>query len=131
MGRRYNAMMTGQQLTNDEDANNTWVEFHIDDHPSFQQRMNGTTEFGGNLSVFKPPNSKPLIGFGQDKSILKQYAFTTKAWTTPDGTRGFIPKDEGAGVMILSAFVSREYGFGMDISPDNLARVKVPTTLQE
>jgi hypothetical protein len=70
MGRRYNATMTGQRLTNDEDANNTWVEFHIDDHPSFQQRMNGTTEFGGNLSAFKPPNSKALIGFGQDKSIL-------------------------------------------------------------
>jgi hypothetical protein len=122
MGRGYNATMTGQQRTNDEDANNTWVEFHIDDNPSFQQRMNRTTEFRGNLSVFKPPNSKPLIGFGHDVSILKQYAFTTKAWTAPNGTRGLIPKDEGAGVMI-SAFVSREYGFGMDISPDDLARV--------
>jgi hypothetical protein len=54
--------------------------------------------------------------------ILKQYAFTTKAWTAPDGTWGLIPKDKGAGV-IISAFVSREYGFGMDIRPDDLARV--------
>jgi hypothetical protein len=79
--------------------------------------MNGTTKFGGNLSVFKQPNSKALalIRFGQDELILKQYAFTTKAWTAP-------PKDKGAGVMI-SAFVLREYGFGMDISPDDLARI--------
>jgi hypothetical protein len=42
MGQQYNATMTGQRLTNDEDANNTWVEFLIDDHTSFQQRVNGT-----------------------------------------------------------------------------------------
>jgi hypothetical protein len=89
--------------------NTIWVEFHINDHPSFQKRMNSSTEFGGNLSVFLPPGSRPLIGFGQDESILKQYAFTTKAWTAPDRTWGHIPKDEGAGVMI-SAFISREYG---------------------
>lgn len=82
----------------------------------------GISKFGGNLSVFKPAGLKPLIGFGQDESILKQYAFTTKAWTCPDGTRGLIPKDEGAGVMI-SAFASREYGFGIDMSPEDLARV--------
>ena len=116
MGMRYKATMTGQRLTTEAEpgtTTTTWVEFHINDHPSFQRRMNGSTNFGANLSVFKPPNSKALIGFGQDESILKQYAFTTKAWTAPDGTRGLIPKDEGAGVMI-SAFVSREYGFGMD-----------------
>ena len=120
MGRQYKGTTTGQRLTTDN--TNDWVEFHIDDHPSFQKRMNETTEFGGNLSVFMPPNPKALIGFGQDESILKQYAFTPKAWCAPDGTRGLIPKDEGAGVMI-SAFVSREYGFGMDLSPDDLARV--------
>jgi hypothetical protein len=123
MGKWYNANAAGQQLTSDSDNDHTiWVEFHVDNHLSFQDRMNGTTEFGGNLSVFRPPGSKPLIGFGQDESILKQYAFTTKAWTAPDGTWGLIPKEEGAGVMI-SAFVSREFGFGMDLSPNNLAKV--------
>jgi hypothetical protein len=124
MGKRYQANAMGERLTtpslNDQPI--IWVEFHIDEHPSFQHRMNGLTEFGGNLSVFKPPGSKPLIGFGQDESILKQYAFTTKAWTAPDGTRGLIPKDEGAGVMI-SAFVSREFGFGIDLSNEDLTRV--------
>jgi len=121
MGKWYIGDATGQLGLTINDTGD-WVEFHIDDHPSFQKKMNSTTEFGGNLSVFKPPGSKPLIGFGQDESILKQYAFTTKAWTAPDGTRGLIPKDEGTSVMI-SAFVSREYGFGIDLSPDNLARV--------
>ena len=121
MGKRYKGEANGQR-TLTVDGTHDWVEFHIDDHPSFQKKMNSTTEFGGNLSVFKLPSSKPLIGFGQDESILKQYAFTTKAWTAPDGTHGLIPKDEGAGIMI-SAFVSREYGFGIDLSPDNLARV--------
>ena len=124
MGKRYKANATGEALTfeTDDDDPIIWVKFHINDHPSFQTIMNGISKFGGNLSVFKPAGLKPLIRFGQDKSILKQYAFTTKAWTCPDGTRGLIPKDEGAGVMI-SAFASRECGFGIDMSPEDLARV--------
>jgi hypothetical protein len=34
-------------------------------------------------------------------------------------TRGLIPKDEGTGVMI-SGFVSREYGFGIDLSNEDI-----------
>ena len=78
-----------------------------------------TTIFGGNLSVWMPPNTRPLIGFGQDECIFKQYLFTNKAWTTPDGQKPVIPKDEGLGVMI-SAFVSREFGFGMKLSDEDL-----------
>ena len=52
------------------------VELHVDLHPSLHERMNATTMFGGNLSVRKPPNTKPLIGFGQDECIFKQYIFT-------------------------------------------------------
>jgi hypothetical protein len=89
MGQLYNANATGQRLTTTDmnDNNTIWVEFHINDHPSFQKRMSSSTEFGGNLCVFKPPGSRPLIGFGQDETILKQYAFTTKAWTAPDTRR--------------------------------------------
>jgi hypothetical protein len=121
MGKWYIGNATGQLRLTMNDTGD-WVEFHIDNHPSFQKKMNSTTEFGGNLSVSKPPGPKPLIGFGQDESLLKQYAFTTKAWTAPDGSCGLIPKDKGTGVMI-SAFVSREYSFGIDLSPDNLAKV--------
>jgi hypothetical protein len=70
------------------------VEFHVDQHPSFQDTM-ATTLYGGNLSVRSPENLKPLICFGQDECIFKQFTFTPKAWTVPDGQKAMIPKDEG------------------------------------
>jgi hypothetical protein len=84
----------------------TMVEFHIDDHHSFQDKMNSTTRFGGNLSIGKPADKNPIVCFGQDEAIMKQCYSTTKAWTTPSGQKAIIPKDEGMGV-IISAFVSR------------------------
>jgi hypothetical protein len=54
------------------------VEFHVDDHHGFQDKMNSTTRFGGNLRVRKPPDKKPIIGFGQDEAVMKQRCFTTK-----------------------------------------------------
>jgi hypothetical protein len=75
-------------------------------------KKNATTKFGGNMSIQKPPNMKPLICFGQDECIFKQFFFTGKAWTAPDGQKPVIPKDEGLGVMI-SAFAAQKFGFGM------------------
>ncbi len=98
------------------------VELHVDSHPTFHAQMNATTQFGGNLSVRMPPDTKPLICFGQDECIFKQFLFTGKAWSAPDGTKPVIPKDEGLGVMI-SAFVSREFGFGMKVSAEDLQKV--------
>jgi hypothetical protein len=74
------------------------------------------------LSVRKPADLKPLICFGQDECIFKQFTFTPKAWTAPDGQKSMIPKDDGLGVMI-SAFVSREFGFGYYLSPEDLEKV--------
>jgi hypothetical protein len=84
--------------------------------------MNATTQFGGNLSVRMPPNAEPLICWGQDECIFKQFAFMGKAWTAPDGQKRVIPKDEGLGVM-TSAFVSREFGFGTKLSDKELQTV--------
>jgi hypothetical protein len=66
-----------------------------------------------------PPNTKPLIGFGQDERIFKQCLFASNAWTAPDGQMPVIPKDEGLGVM-PSTFVSQESGFGMKLSLQGL-----------
>jgi hypothetical protein len=71
----------------------------------FQDRV-ATTKYGGKLSIRKPANVKPLVCFGQDECIFKQFTFTQKAWTAPDGQKAMIPKDEGLRIMI-SAFVSR------------------------
>jgi hypothetical protein len=59
---------------------------------------------------------------GQDECIFKQFCLTKKSWTDPNGTRALLPKDEGQGVMI-SAITSRELGFGMELSPNQLALV--------
>jgi hypothetical protein len=84
--------------------------------------MNTTTTFGGNLSVQFPEGRKPLICFGQDEAIMKEYCFTSKSWTAPTGQKAIIPKDEDMGVMI-STFVSREFGFGLTLSQQQLQKV--------
>ncbi len=63
-----------------------------------------------------------MICFGQDECIFKQFSFTPKAWTAPDGQKAMIPKDEGLGVMI-SVIVSREMGFGCDISDADMVKL--------
>jgi hypothetical protein len=53
------------------------------------------------------------------QSIFKQNNLSLKFWSDPKGNRALLPKDEGQGVMI-SAFVSREFDFGMTLTPDQL-----------
>jgi hypothetical protein len=55
------------------------AELHVDNHHAFQDKMNSTTKFGGNLSIQRPARKKPIICFRQDEAIMKQYCFTTKA----------------------------------------------------
>jgi hypothetical protein len=97
------------------------VELHVDDHPTFQDECN-SLPYGGNLSVRKDPNVKPLLIMGQDESIFKQYSLSKKSWSDPDGTRALLPKEDGQGVMI-SSFVSREFGYGLNLTADQLDQV--------
>jgi hypothetical protein len=55
------------------------VEFHVDDHPMFQEKLSHV-KFGGSLSLRNPKPNRPLIAFGQDECIFttKQYIFTAK-----------------------------------------------------
>ena len=97
------------------------VQYHIGDSILFQDQLSNT-KFGGNLSVRKPSNVKPLLMFGQDECIFKQYTFTKKAWMNSEGVMPQIPKDEGAGLMI-SAFASREFGYCTGITEEELQKV--------
>ena len=100
------------------DTNNrALIEFHIDNNPKFEKLI--SNPFGGNLSVRRPDCQKTLIIFGQDECIFKQYAFRSKCWNGPNGETPLMPKDEGQGVMV-SAFVSREYGFNWELSSEQL-----------
>jgi hypothetical protein len=90
------------------------VEYHVDCCHLFQDRMNKETKFGGELSVRKDPQEKALIMFGHDECVFKQYTMSTKSWIGPNGETVPVPKDDGQGIMI-SAFQSREFGFGLDL----------------
>jgi len=100
------------------------VELHVDKIPGNEilTRINRECCFGGNLSVRKNNNEKPIFSFGQDECIFRQFIFTGSSWTGPKGGQGIIPKDEGNGLMI-SAFQSREFGFGFTLLPSEFEQV--------
>lgn len=62
-----------------------------------------------------------MIIFGQDECMYKQFIFQNKCWTGPDGQTPFTPKDEGQGLMV-SGFVSREYGFNWKLDETQLKK---------
>ena len=109
-----------------DDHGDDFVEFHVDDCELFSDWNNwpdlDSAMFGGCLSVRFPENAKPMIVFGQDECIFKQYIFTKKSWMGPEGQTAMIPKDEGQGIM-MSSFVSRDYGFNFTLMDDQLASV--------
>ena len=98
------------------------VEYHVDSCSEFQVRMNEETEFGGQLSVRKEEHERPLLMFGHDEAIFKQFLLTKKSWCGPNGETVLVPKDDGQGLMI-SAFQSREFGFGYHLDEEQLAKV--------
>ncbi len=61
---------------------------------------------------------------GQDESVFAQYLLSSKQWIGPRGQVPLLPKSEGDGYL-LSAFVSREFGFGRQMSQDELAAVNM------
>jgi hypothetical protein len=59
-GFKYTDQLTGK----------TMVEYHVDACKEFMESMNNESEFGGNLSVRRDPNKRPLIVFGAKMSAL-------------------------------------------------------------
>ncbi len=107
------------------------LEYLVDSCSTFEEALNSTTRFGGHLSVHREPgNDQPLLIFGHDECIFKQYHMAKSAWVAPDGQRVLVPKDDGQGHMI-SAFQSREFGFGLDICEEDLKKVNEATVGQK
>ena len=111
---------SGYKYTNEDGVN--MIEYHVDCCHLFQDRMNKETLFGGRLSMRKDTQKKAPIMFGHDECIVKQYTMSTKSWIGPNGETVPVPKDDGQGIMI-SAFQSREFGFGFDLTPYLLQEV--------
>ncbi len=105
------------------------VELHVDDIPEVNIFDNKTENklrtkiegciFGGNLSVRKDSTEKALLAFGHDECIFRQFIFTGTAWIGVKGELPIIAKDEGFGIMV-SAFQSREFGFGFKLTSGDL-----------
>ena len=100
------------------------IEYHVDDHECLQEyACQKYGKFGGNVSV-RMPSGKPLIIFGQDESVFNQFAFGAKQWVGSSGERALLPKSEGAGLMVSGIGIqSREFGFGVELSDDELQAV--------
>ena len=97
-------------------------EYHVDTCNLFQERMNAQTPFGGNRSV-RYPEGRMLIIWGHDEAIVKQFTLTSKSWVGTNGETAIVPKDDGCGIMI-SAFQCQEFRFDLQISKEDMARVK-------
>jgi hypothetical protein len=99
-------------------------EYHVDSFAADNELLKEmvTTSLGGNLSVQFPQGSKPLIIFGHDECIFKQFLMPGKQWYGPNRETYVVPKDDGMGVMI-SAFQSREFGFGLNLTKEDLVKV--------
>jgi hypothetical protein len=100
------------------------VEYHVDSAKTWDEKLTKETRFGGYLSVRRVEqiNDLPLVIFGHDECIFKQYHMTNKSWAAPDGERVLVPKDDGQGLMIY-AFQSREFGFGLEICDEDLKKL--------
>ena len=45
-----------------------------------------------------------------------------KSWVGPNGETNIVPKDDGLGI-VISAFQSREFGFGQEVTDEQLKKV--------
>ncbi len=63
------------------------VEIHVDEIPdnTLLTKINSKLKYGGNLSIRKRPEEKPLISFGHDECIFRQLIFTGSSWSGPKG----------------------------------------------
>ena len=120
--------MSAKGFSYRDDNDVEMVEFHVDDHDFLHDVANemGHGLMGGNLSVRKPelPSNRPLMILGQGESVVNQFLLGSRQWVGPDGQRALRPKTDGLSLM-LSAFQSRETGFGMNLSRIQMDEIKV------
>jgi hypothetical protein len=107
------------------------VEFHInywrqvttsDNNNRQEHEKEQHVEKVPTTSIQVSLKTRPLKIVGQDESVFAQYLLGLKTWVGPIGQRPLLPKSEGDGFM-LSSFVSREFGFGRELSKPELDKV--------
>ena len=65
--------------------NKNRVEFHVDDLDLLHEYATlARFTFGGNLSVWKLPGTKPLMIFGQNESVYNEFLLGNRLlWVAP------------------------------------------------
>ncbi len=113
-------LLPGRGFRYEAEGGKKMVELHIDDISSKEllTKIYSECPFGGNLSVQKLPEERPLISFGHDECIFRQFVFSGSAWQGTKGEQGIIPKDEGYGLMV-SAFKAESLALGFHLPPPN------------
>ena len=96
-------------------------QYHVDTNPVLFQFVKNS-KMGGDLSVLKKKNERPIIIIGQDETIFKQYSFSSKTWHSPEGCSHLIPKSDGYTQMV-SAYVARPFGLGIHLSSSQLGEL--------
>ena len=104
-------------------TNEPWVEFHVD---YWEARTRESHDLRSSkipdMSIRSPQGTRPIMIVGQDESVFSQYLLGSKTWVGPKGQRPLLPKSEGDGYM-LSAFVSRDFGFGRPLTNSELQAI--------
>jgi hypothetical protein len=107
-------------------AGKDYIEFHVDYWNRFrcfkEERAPTVPIIEPTMSIRVSSKAKPIMLIGQDESVFAQYLLGSKTWIGPKGQRPLLPKSEGDGYM-LSAFVSRELGFGRRLTADELTTI--------
>jgi hypothetical protein len=98
------------------------VEYHVDSCEFIQRKINEENVFRGCLSVRRDRTKKMMIKIKCNEEIIKQYLLTKKKWRGPIGESALVPKDDEMG-LIISGTMSREFGWGLDLSKEELAQV--------
>jgi hypothetical protein len=97
-----------------------WLYAYEEDE-KLTNRFPPLPKYGGNLSIRKPESVKPQVPFGQDKAIFRSSQLNDSCWAI-DGQQTLQTKLMGAGRMV-SALCSRAFGFGLDLSVEQVAQV--------
>ena len=102
------------------------VELHVDavygydEGDTTNKHLPPLRIMGGNRSVRLHHGEKTRLCFGQDEAIFRSSQLNESCWTI-DGETTLRTKGLGVGIMV-SAMVSRAFGFGMDISKRHYIR---------
>ena len=111
-------------IVSDEDR----VEFHVDYWKHCLSKLKTLEETPRDIeattSIRVSTSVRPHMIIGQDESVFAQYLLSSKQWIGPKGQVPLLPKTEGDGYM-LSAFVSREFGFGRQMTDNELQTVNM------